>query len=176
LSWVPEQSGGAIMTVFRYCTPEWLRFSAEAYRSTPRFQQEMAKLTTRVCFLVKAEPAWGIEKDILFGAFVRQGGLEKLDFLAANDAKAQAEFIIAATPQEWKSILRKERKFITDFMLGRLVLEQGSKVGVLAIAPHANTFIEALTQAELQFPDEMSPEELAAFRSYLAAFRQESGV
>ncbi len=164
------------MTVVRYCTPEWLQFSAESYRSTPRFQQEMAKLTTKVCFLIRADPAWGIDKDILFGAFVQQGELAKIDFFSADDAKAQAEFIIAATPQEWKSILRKERKFITDFMLGRLTLEQGSKVGMLAIAPHANTFVDILTQAELQFPDEMSPEALAAYRSYMAAFRKASGV
>jgi hypothetical protein len=164
------------MTVVRYCTPEWLQFSAESYRSTPRFQQELAKVATRVCFLVRAEPAWGIAKDILFCAFLRQGELEKLDFLNADDAKAQAEFIMGATPQEWKMILRKDRKFITDFMLGRITLEQGSKVGVLAIAPHANTFVDILTQAELQFPDEMSPEELAAYRSHVATFRQESGV
>ncbi|MGE5603751.1 MAG: hypothetical protein ACM30E_11915, partial [Nitrososphaerales archaeon] len=79
-------------------------------------------------------------------------------------------------PQEWKSILRKERKFLTDFMLGRLPLVQGSKVGVLGIAPYANTFVDALTQAELQFPDEMLPEELAAYRSHVAAFRKECGV
>jgi hypothetical protein len=164
------------MTVVRYCTPEWLRFSTDAYRSTPRFQHEMAKLTTKVCFLIKAEPAWGIETDILFGAFIRQGELEKLDFFAADDARTQADFIISGTPQEWKLVLRKERKFLTDFMLGRLPLEQGSKVGVLAIAPHANTFVDVLTQAELQFPDEMSPEELAAYRRDVAAFRQECGV
>ena len=164
------------MTVVRYCTPEWLRASAASYRATPRFQQELAKLTTRVCFLVKAEPAWGIDQDIVFGAFLRQGELEKLDFFSADDAKAQAEFIMAATPQEWKKVLRKETKFLTEFMLGRITLVQGSKVGVIAIAPHANTFVDILTQAELQFPDELSPEELAAYRSHVAAFRQELGV
>jgi hypothetical protein len=164
------------VTVVRYCTPEWLQFSAESYRSTPRFQQELAKLSAKVCFLVKAEPDWGIDKDILFCAFVRQGELEKLDFLTADEARDQGEFILAATPQEWKKILRKENKFITDFMLGRITLAQGNKVGVLGIAPHSGTFVQALTQAELQFPDEMTPDELAAYQSDLAAFRRESGV
>jgi hypothetical protein len=164
------------VTMVRYCTPEWLQASAEAYRSNPGFQQALAKLTVRICFLVRADPAWGIDKDILFGAFLRQGEMEKLDFFSAEDARDQAEFILGATPQEWKKILRKENKFVTDFMLGRVTLEQGSKVGVLAIAPHAGTFVEALTQAELQFPDEMSPEELAAYRSHVAAFRLASGV
>lgn len=164
------------MTTVRYCTPEWLQASAEGYRSNPKFRQALAKLTANVCFLVKAEPAWGIDTDILFGAFIRQGEMEKLDFFSAQDAKDQVEFILAATPQEWKKLLRKENKFITDFMLGRVTLEQGSKVGVLAVAPHSTTLVDILTQAELQFPDEMTPEELAAYRAHVAAFRQELGV
>lgn len=51
-------------------------------------------------------------------------------------------------------------------MLARIVLEQGSKVSVLQIAPYSNTFVEALTQVELQFPDEMSPEEPSEYRGY----------
>ena len=164
------------MTKVRYCTPEWLQTAAEGYQSNPAFKQALAKLTVKVCFLVRAEPAWGIDKDILFGAFIRQGELEKIDFFSAEDAKAQVEFILGATPQEWKKLLRKENKFITDFMLGRVTLEQGSKVGVLAVAPHSISLFQFLTQAELQFPDEMSAEELAAYRSHVAAFRQELGV
>ena len=164
------------MTMVRYCTPEWLQVSAEGYRSTPKFQQALAKLTVSVCFLVRAEPAWGIDTDILFGSILRQGDMEKLDFFSAADARDQVEFVLAATPQEWKKILRKESKFVTDFMLGRITLEQGSKVGVLGVAPHSGTLVDILTQAPLQFPDEMTPEELAAYRSHVAAFRQEKGV
>jgi hypothetical protein len=160
----------------RYCTPEWLQVSAEGYRSTPKFQQALAKLTVGVCFLVKAEPAWGIEKDILFGSILHQGEMKKLAFFSAEDARDQVEFVLAATPQEWKKILRKENKFVTDFMLGRITLEQGSKVGVLSVAPHSGTLVDVLTQAELQFPDEMTPEELAAYRAHVAAFRLELGI
>jgi hypothetical protein len=72
--------------------------------------------------------------------------------------------------------LRKESKFVTDFMLGKITLEQGSKVGVLGVAPHSNSFVDGLTRSELQFPDEMSPEELADFRAYMSRFRAELGV
>jgi hypothetical protein len=164
------------MPIYRYCTPEWLQVSAESYRSDPRFQQALAKLTLKIFFNVKAEPDWGIDGDIIFGAFVKRGELEELAFFSEKDTKEEAEFLLAATPQEWKKILRKESKFVTDFVLGRIVLEQGSKVGVLGIAHHADTFVDALTQIELQFPDEMTAEELADFRSYVADFRRELGV
>ena len=89
---------------------------------------------------------------------------------------AEADFILSATPQEWKKLLRKENKFVTDFMLGRIKLEHGSKVAVLSLAPHSHTVIDALTQVEIQFPDEMSEQELIDYRSHMEAFRAELNV
>lgn len=164
------------MTEVTYCTPEWLEESATKYRSNPQFEKDMEKVSTRVCFRVKAEPDWGIDKDIIFGAFVNKGKLEKLAFFNEESARQEADFILTATPQEWKNILRKESKFVTDFMLGKIVLEHGSKVGVLSLAPHSTSLVSALTQMNIRFPDEMSPDELAQYRSYLQEFRENLGV
>jgi hypothetical protein len=164
------------MTAYRYPTPEWLEESKVRYRANPRFQKALEKVTTIICFLVRADPTWGIEQDIIFGADCEKGVLNDLRFFANQEAREKAEFIVGATPQGWKKILRKENKFLTDFMLGKITLEQGSKVGVLGLAPYAGTFIEALTQVDLQFPDEMSAEELAEFRSYVGDFRERLAV
>ena len=129
-----------------------------------------------VCYRVKAEPAWGIEKDIIFGNELDKGRLIKLGFYSEEDAKKGATFILAAIPQEWKKILRKEAKFVTDFMLGKIKLEQGSKVGVLKLAPLSDKLVDFLTQHEIQFPDEMSSDELARYRSYLEELRSKLGV
>ena len=80
------------------------------------------------------------------------------------------------TPQVWKGILRKDKKFISEFMLGKVKLESGSKPGLLKITPYANHFVDALTQFPLQFPDEMSAEELDTYRADLSGFRETSGV
>jgi putative sterol carrier protein len=164
------------MTVVRYCTPEWLANAAAGYEQSPRFRQEMAKLSTKICFKIKAEPAWGIDEDIIFWAHIDHGELQKLEFVSQEEAFREADFVLAASPQQWKSLLRKESKFVADFMLGRVTLEHGSKVGVLSVAPHSNSFVDALTQDELQFPDEMTPEELDQFRADVQQFRAELGV
>lgn len=164
------------MDVIRYCTPEWLSESARLYRENPKFQQELSKITTKVFYRITAEPTWGIEEDILFGAIVEKGFIHELRFFSVEEAKQNADFILSATPQEWKKILRKENKFLTDFMLGKISLEQGSKVGVLGIAPYANHLINSLTQFELKFQDELSPEELEEYRSYSRDFRVRLGV
>jgi muconolactone delta-isomerase len=40
----------------------------------------------------------------------------------------------------------------------------------------SGTFIDALIQVDLRFPDEMSPEELADLRAYVNQYRQGLGV
>jgi hypothetical protein len=169
-------NGGENLTVCLYCTPEWLEESAKLYHATPRFQKELQKVTAKICYRIGAEPTWGIEQSILFGAAVDKGVLQELAFFSEEDARATAEYIMAAPPQEWKKILRKENKFLTDFMLGKITLEQGSKVGVLGLAPYANSFIEALTQVELRFPDELTAQELDEYRAYMRDFRARLGV
>jgi hypothetical protein len=164
-------NGDNLMNVYQYCTPQWLEESAKRYRATSGFKKELEKLSLTVCFRVKAEPAWGIDQDIIFGASIEKGELLKLDFFSEEEAENQADFIMAATPQEWKRLLRKESKFVGDFMVGKITLEKGSKIGVLGIAPHSGTFINALTQVDLVFPDEMSREELDQYRSNLNEMR-----
>jgi hypothetical protein len=160
----------------QYCTPEWLEESGRIYRSNPILEGKLKKISSKVCFRVKADPAWGIDKDIIFGTFIEAGKLEKIAFFSEVDAKQEADFIISATPQEWKKILRKEHKFLTDFMLGKLKLEKGNKVTILGLAPYAPFLVDALTQVQIQFPDEMSEEELTKYRIYLEKFRGGIGV
>ena len=153
------------MTVCHYCTPEWLEESARLYRETPALQKRLETVTTNVVFRVTADPTWGIDQDILFGASVDKGELLELGFFSEEAARESADFILAATPQVWKKVLRKDAKFVAEFMLGRILLEQGTVVGVLGLAPHATTFVDTLTQVELLFPDEFTPEELEAYRA-----------
>jgi len=54
------------MTVYQYCTPEWFEELEKVYRSDSRFEEQFKKLSMVVCYRVQAEPAWGIEKDIIF--------------------------------------------------------------------------------------------------------------
>ena len=164
------------MAPILYCTPQWLEESVKLYQSNSNLQEKLKKLSGRMCYRIQAEPAWGIDKDIIFGMFMKAGQLNRLSFFSEADAFDQADYIISATPQVWKSILRKERKFLTDFMLGSIKLEHGSKVGVLGLAPHANNVIDVLTQVDLRFPDELTTEELEEYRSQMEAFRADMDV
>lgn len=160
----------------RYCSPEWLDESEKLYRSSDQFETALKKVSTKIFYRIIAEPAWGIDKDIYFGAEVDAGKLLKLSYFSEAEAHNRADFILAATPQVWKGILRKEKKFISEFLLGKVTQEAGSKPGLLKITPYANHFVDALTQFELKYQDEMSPEELEAFRADLSRYREKAGI
>ena len=106
--------------MIRYCSPEWLEESARLSRATDRFENAIKKVTAKIFYRITAEPEWGIEKDIIFGAEVDNGKLLELAFFSEAEAKKRADFILSATPQVWKGILRKDKKFISEFMLGKV--------------------------------------------------------
>lgn len=164
------------MTIYQYCTPEWLSESAVRYHENPKFKRSMQKLTMKVAFRVTSDPALGIDRDIIFAAYIDQGDLEKLAFISKEEAEKDADYILAATPERWTKILRKESMFAGDVMMGRITIDKGSKPGVIKIAPYSSTFVDALTQVDVQFPGEMSPDELVQYRETINQFRAEIGV
>ena len=161
------------MAIVQYCTPEWLEVSANSYQESPKLQKAFEKLALKVCFLIRSEPDWGIEQDILFAAYINHGALERLSFISKEDAEYESDYILGAAPQRWKKLLTKESKFVGDILLGKVTVDKGSKPGVLNLAPYANNFVEALTPVELQYPDQMTQEELERYRAYIAEFRDE---
>lgn len=161
------------MTTHQFCTPEWLEESARIYRAIPGAKNKLKKLTAKICCRVKSDPDWGIGEDIIFGAFFDKGDLRTLNFFTEDEAFQEADYLMTATPETWKKILRNEREFFTDLMLGKIKLELGIKVKMLEIALHFSNIFDFLTQVDLQFPDEMSEDELISYRSKMETLRRE---
>jgi hypothetical protein len=154
-----------------YCTPEWLEECSKIYQATPRFQEVMKKLNLTVFFRVTSLPEWGINQDLIFGGTVSHGELSGLKFYNESEARKKGDLILSASPQQWKVLLRKERKFISEFMLGKVKMEKGTIGAVLSVAPYADTFVDALTQVNLIFQDELNPQQLAEYTKYASQFR-----
>lgn len=164
------------MTTHQFCTPGWLKESARIYKAKPDAKNKLKKLTAKICYRVKSDPDWGISEDIIFCAFLEKGELRTLNFFTEDEAFHETEYLMAATPRAWKRILRKEREFVTDLMLGKIKLELGTKVGMLGLALYVSDILDCLTQFDLQFPDEMSADELTTYRSKMETFLHAKGA
>ena len=163
------------MAMYQFCTLGWLEESSRIYKANPTAKDKLKNLTAKICFRVKSDPGLGISEDIIFGAFFDRGELKTLKNFTEDEAFHEAEFLMAATPRAWKKILRKEHEFVADLMLGKIKLELGTKVKMLDIALHLNNIFDFLTQVDLQFPDEMSKDELAEYRSKMETLQRERG-
>ena len=159
-----------------YPSPEWLEEGFKAFQADPKWENKLKKLSGHFAYRIEADEAFGLEKDLYMCMVLDAGKLTRLEHVTEEDAKNDADFLLGATPQVWKRILQKLDKFVGAFMGRRIKLEKGSTVGALALGPHAGTLVDVLTLVELQFPDDLSPDELAEFKSKLGDFRASKGL
>ena len=164
------------MTTYQYCTPEWLSESLNNYQENPKLKETFKRLIMKIAFRITADPTLGIDQDIIFAAYMNQGEIEKLAFVSKAEAEKEAEYILSSSPRQWSQLLRKETMFAGEVMMGRIAIDKGSKPGVIRIAPYSTAFVDALTQIDVQYPDEMSVDEIEKYRETLHQFRAELGV
>ena len=55
------------MTTHQFCTPGWLKESARIYKAKPDAKDKLKMLTAKICYRVKSDMDWGIDKDIIRG-------------------------------------------------------------------------------------------------------------
>lgn len=162
------------MTRCIYPMPQWLEESAKLYDST--FENKLKKISGHYAYRIKAEPAWGIDRDLMQCSVMAAGKLIEMKFYTEEEAQRDADFIMAASAPVWKNILTKADKFVAAFMARRIKLEKGNPVKALALGPYAGTMVDSLTQVELVFPDDLSPEEFGQFKAAFAEYRERAGV
>ncbi len=159
-----------------YPSPEWLEEGFNAFQSDSQWENKLKKLSGHFAYRIQADEAFGLDKDLYMCMVLDAGKLVRLEHVSEDDAKNDADFLLAATPQVWKRILQKLDKFVGAFMGRRIKLEKGSTVGALALGPHAGNLVNVLTLVDLQFPDDLSPDELTEFKSKMEDFRASKGV
>lgn len=161
------------MTTYIYPSPEWAAASAERYDQS--FEEKLRNLTGKFSFNILAEPALGIESDLYFYLEIKAGKLLNFGPRTKEFVHEHAKFVMNASFQSWKAILTKQTSFTKSFLLAKIKLEKGSKVGAMGMAPHSTSLVGFQIQVELGFPDDLSADELAEYKTKLAAARQKGG-
>ncbi len=164
------------MATYIYPTQDWLEECAKLYPLIPKFEKALQKLSMHICFRIEAEPDWGIMKNLFMSAVLDEGKLKELTLCTEEYAKKGAEFIMTATPLMWKSIIVKEKMFLTAFITGKIKLLKGSPAGSIKLAPYAPVMVDILAQVDLKFPDELLSDELAEFKDSFEVYRGKTGV
>ena len=135
-------------------SPEWLAENGKLYGENAELQDILKKLTVKMAYRVTADSTWGIEEDLLWCTFFEKGQLTKMCYLTQAEVDGEADFLLSAPPATWAKLLRRTAKFGTELTIGRVKVEQGSKLGVMKVAPYSKHVVTLLTQAQTAYPDE----------------------
>ena len=142
------------MSKFQVFSSAWLEENDRLYKDNKELQDVLKKLTVKMAYRTIADPDWGIDEDILWCTFFEKGELTKMCVLTQAEVDNEADFLLAAKPEVWAKLLRRKAKFGTELTIGRVKVTQGSKLGVMKVAPYSKHVITLLTQADTSFPDE----------------------
>jgi putative sterol carrier protein len=161
-----------------YVTPEWLEEVAKVYRGNPDNQNKTFKgMNIFLTFRVLAEPKLGIDEDIDFALHLENGAVQDDSVhISRAGAEQKADFILSATPQIWKKVIRKGEGFISAFMTKKIKLVKGNPARIISLAPKSGAVIDCFYQVDTEWPDEMSPQRLEEYRAQVKEFRQRLGV
>ncbi len=161
------------MTTYYYPSQEWAAASKQGYNQS--FEEKLKNLTGKFSFNILAAPELGIETDLYFYLDLETGKLQDFGPRTKDFVHENAKFVMNATFQTWKEILTEKSSFTKKFLLGKIKLEKGTKVGAMGIAPHSATLVSFQNQVDLAYPDDLSANDLAEYKTKLAAARQAGG-
>jgi len=160
--------------VLPYTTPEWLEAVGKNYRANPENQNKTFKgMNIFLCFRVLEDSKLGIDKDVYFSLHLKDGALQDDSvLLSKSDAEEKSDFILSATPQAWKKVIRKEQGFVSAFMTGKIKLDKGLAPRILSLASKSGAVIEPFYKVDTEWPDDMSPQRLEQYRAQLKDIRE----
>ncbi|MBE0480505.1 MAG: SCP2 sterol-binding domain-containing protein [Dehalococcoidia bacterium] len=161
-----------------YATPEWVAAMGENYRSNPDNAGKIFKgITMFLVFRIQADPKFGLGKDIDFGTHLVDGVLqEDSTLMNAADSERKADFILSASPHIWKRVITKKEGFVAAFMGGKIKLDKGEAPKIIALASRSPAVVEAFNRVPTEWPDEMTPEQLEAYKVQVKEFRERLGL
>jgi putative sterol carrier protein len=157
-----------------YPTPEWVAAMGENYRANPENQNKIFKgMTIFLTFRVEADPKFGLDKDIYFSTHLVNGVLQDDSALISKeDAEGKSDFILSASPTQWKKVIRKQEGFLSSFMTGKIRLNKGEAPKIIALASKSPAVIDLFHKTQTEWPDEMSPQRFEEYKSQVTEFRK----
>jgi putative sterol carrier protein len=157
-----------------YPTPEWVAAMGENYRASPENQNKIFKgMTIFLTFRVEADPKFGLDEDIYFSTHLVNAVLQDdSTLISKEDAEKKSDFILSASPAQWKKVIRKQEGFLSSFMTGKIRLNKGEASKVIALASKSPAVVDLFHKTQTEWPDEMSPQRFESYKSQVSEFRK----
>ena len=161
-----------------YVAPEWVAQAGINYSANPDNANKTFKgMNIFLTFRVLADPGFGLEEDVYFAMHLENGFLQPdSTLLSKDDAFAKSDFVVSAKPEVWKSVIKKQKGFVSSFMTAKIKLDKGNATRMVSLASKSPAVVDAFYRIDTEWPDEMSPQRLQEYKDSVAEFRRRLGV
>ncbi len=130
----------------------WVQAYKDAINANPEYAKAGKDWTHGVvAMVVKAEPSLGIDQDMAMWLDVHEGRCRDCKLLPASQAEIEAPFVVVASYEQWKQVIRKEIDPTKALMQGKLKLTKGHMPTMVKYVNASKQLVESTTRVSTKF-------------------------
>lgn len=132
---------------------DWATAWADALNSSEDYRNAAAKWEGAIVIVMGADSAMGIPEKMAVYVDLWHGECREARVASEEDFEV-APYIISATPENWRSILKGNLDPIHALVGGKLQLEKGNMISMLPYVKAAKELVIIAARVETEFPEE----------------------
>lgn len=155
-------------------TPSWIAKYEELIQTDATYKELAREWEGTVVIHILAEPAAGLDDDMYLLIDLWHGDCRSVR-LVPRDAGESGDYVLTATYARWKQVMTSELDTTKGLMQGKIKLK-GDLTTIVRYSKAATRLAELVGMINTIFLDEMTPEELEAFKPWVEFIKAEYGL
>ena len=155
-------------------TPSWIAAYEALIKNDAVYREAAQGWQGTVIEHIVANPDVGLDEDMYVLMDLR-GGECRCVRLVPREAGENGDFVLTAPYERWKQVMKGELDPVKGMMQGKIRLK-GDLPTIVRYVKASTRLVELVGQVPTIFLDEMTAEEIEAFKPWVSFVREEYGV
>ena len=155
-------------------TPAWIASYEARIRNDAEYRNLAQDWEGSVVIHINAEPLVGLDQDMYLLMDLWHGDCRAVRLVPA-EAGDNGDFVLTAAYGRWRQVMTGELDVVKGLMQGKIKLK-GHLPTIVRYNKAAVRLVELVGGIDTIFMDEMTPEEIASFKPWVAFIREEYGL
>lgn len=155
-------------------TPSWIATYEKKIREDELYKKLARDWEGTVVVHILANPSVGLDEDMYLLLDLWHGDCKSVRLVPKEVGEA-ANFVLTAPYERWKQVMTGELDVTKGLMQGKVKLK-GDLPTIVRFNKAATRLVDIVAEIKTIFLDDMTPEEIEAFRPWVAFIREEYGL
>lgn len=155
-------------------TPSWIGTYEMFIRDDAEYRKKAQGWEGTVVIHIEADPSVGLEQDMYLLMDLWHGDCRSVR-LVPSEAGEGGDFVLTATYDRWKQVMTGELDVVKGLMQGKIKLK-GHLPTIVRYNKAAVRLVDLVAAIDTIYLDDMTPEEIEAFKPWVDFVREEFGL